>query len=88
MNANEIAEEINRLEQEETTYNNCMKLAVLYTILDHDKPEHSYSGSEFLLAVSNAPIDGVLEILDNHMDCIKLLYPKEYTSILKKIKDL
>ena len=36
MNINEIDEEIKKLEQNEyTTYGNCYKLAVLYTVRDH-----------------------------------------------------
>ena len=90
MDANEILAEIERLEQGETTYANCTKLAVLYTIKEHLTnriPAYSHASSEFLLAVSDAPIDKVLNIMDEHMECIKLLYPKEYTSIIRKIKN-
>lgn len=90
----EINSEIERLEQTEANYQNCNKLAVLYVIRDHmeqPKPkiaEYSYAGSEFLLAASGAPIDGVLHVVDEHMECIKALYPKEYAAIIDKIKRL
>lgn len=89
----EIQEEINRIEQEETSYQNCMKLSVLYSVLDHNsKPErfsdYSYGSSEFLLSVQNAPIDEVLSILDEHMDAVRLLYPKEYNQLIEKIRVL
>lgn len=90
MNIAEIEQEIEKLQQGDTTYSNCTKLAVLYSVLEHEKRHiaSSYAGSEFLLAVANAPIDGVLNILDEHMECIKALYPKEYTCIIRKIREL
>lgn len=93
MNIQEIELEIGNLEDAETTYQNCTKLAVLYSIRDHlNKPSkmtgYSYGSSEFLLNVSKAPIDGVLEILDEHMETIKLLHPKEYNVIISRIKNL
>ena len=89
MSATEIQEEIDRLENEETTYGNCTKLAVLYTVRENYRqlPSSSYGSSEFLLACSACPIDRVLNILDEHMDCIKALYPKEYSAIIKKIRE-
>lgn len=92
MNMLEINEEIERLENSETDYNNCSKLAILYVIKDHiEKPEpriveYSNPSSEFIEVVSGAPIESVLRIIDEHMECIKLLYPKEYSTIISKIK--
>ena len=90
----EIKDEIERLEQMETNYQNCSKLAILYAIYDrYQKPEKitnnsSYAASEFLKVVAAAPLDQVLEIIDEHMDCIKVLYPKEYYAIIKRIQDI
>lgn len=97
MNIREIKSEISRLEKEDTTYSNCSKLAVLYNVierLDQDKPEpvrtpqYSYAESEFLSVVAQAPIDEVMQIMNEHMEAIQLLYPKEYASIIRKIKEL
>ena len=92
MDYTEIQEEIEKLESGDTSYPNCVKLSVLYTVADHMKsgnmPKYSHASSEFLFAVSGAPIDGVLGILDEHMDCIKALYPKEYNNLIQRIKDL
>lgn len=44
--------------------------------------------SEFLSACNGAPIEGVLNVLDDHMDAIAVLYPKEYEAILQKIEEL
>lgn len=94
MDINEIRTEIERLEQNETTYENCSKLAVLYSVRDHFKDQkdmlagYSYGRSEFLMAVAEAPIDGVLDILDEHLGAVQILYPKEYSAVLNKIKKL
>lgn len=94
MDIQEIREEIKKLEDSETTYQNCSKLSVLYSVVDHlDKTKtkevaYSYGSSEFLLAVSRAPIEEVMKIVDEHMDAIQLLYPKEYAAVVKKIKEL
>ena len=44
--------------------------------------------SEFLTACDGAPIEGMLDVLDEHMEAIRLLYPREYDSIVKKIEEL
>ena len=46
------------------------------------------TGSEFMDACSQKEITAVLEVLDEHMEAIKLLYPKEYDSIIEKIRDI
>lgn len=44
--------------------------------------------SEFMNACSQKDIVAVLEVLDEHMEAIKLLYPKEYDSIIEKIREI
>ena len=88
---NEIEVEIDRLESEELTYANCAKLADLYIIRENfkgtvDASRSSFGQSEFLQICSNAPIENVLSVLDEHMECIRVLYPKEYSAILRKIR--
>lgn len=46
------------------------------------------TGSEFMDVCSQKEITAVLEVLDEHMEAIKLLYPKEYDSIIEKIRDI
>lgn len=46
------------------------------------------TGSEFMDICSQKEITAVLEVLDEHMEAIKLLYPKEYDSIIEKIREL
>lgn len=44
--------------------------------------------SEFINVCIDKDIVAVLEVLDEHMEVIKLLYPKEYQSLITKIKNL
>jgi hypothetical protein len=46
------------------------------------------TGNEFIDICMQKDIMAVLEVLSEHMEAIKLLYPKEYDSIIEKIKEL
>lgn len=54
-------------------------------------PRYAYAAapeppqSDFLEAVSKVPIDKALQVIDEHMEAIKLLYPKEYKAVINKI---
>lgn len=93
---NEVNKEIEKLEHSDTTYPVCTKLAVLYAIRNNTEertiPPVSYRGNQngetaFLQAVSMADYNHVLSVMDEHMELIRLLYPKEYTAIINKIEN-
>lgn len=77
-------------------------LNTLYPELKQDPVEVGYSmapsyddfvpytqtESEFISVCMGKDILSVLEVLNEHMEAIKLLYPKEYDSIIEKIKDI
>lgn len=92
----EIDRAIAELEAGKTTFGAAEKLAVLYTVRDHSnratpQEEYSYAAepqSEFVAAASSAPIAEVLAVLDDHMDAIKAIYPKEYTAVINRIRSL
>lgn len=44
--------------------------------------------SEFVEAASAVPFSELMKVLDNHMDSIKLVYPKEYSSIIYRLKSM
>lgn len=46
------------------------------------------SQSEFIEAASAVPFSKLMEVLDKHMDSIKLVYPKEYSSIIYRLKSM
>lgn len=79
----------------------CKLMASCYIILDHlfpdtsrsvDPPAQMYSmasasDSEFVQAAIAAGMDRTLQVLDEHMECIRALYPKEYKAILRLLND-
>lgn len=44
--------------------------------------------SEFLTACDGAPVEGILDVLDEHMEAIRVLYPKEYDAVVERIGEL
>lgn len=97
MNLNEITREIQRLEQSETNYANCEKLAYLYTVRNgltdrESEPKQTYSyvsgASEFLNVSHSKEYSKVLDVLDEHFECIRILYPTEYNVIMKRLRSL
>lgn len=98
MSISEIEEEIIKLELAETSWQNVQRLAWLYTVKDHlaaDKTPivankvmrvmPNYSG-EFGEAVSGVNIDNVMSVMNEHMEVVKILLPKEYQAVIGKIK--
>ena len=45
------------------------------------------TGSDFALAANSAGLPRLLEVLDEHMQCVKALYPKEYAAIMRKLTE-
>lgn len=97
MNIDEINREILTLEKGQTTFANCEKLSQLYIVRDHiegaggviqREATPRLSGSEFLEIASEVDILDLLEVLDEHMDTLQLVYPKDYQAIIKKISAL
>ena len=99
MDIGEIRTEIARLEQGDTNWQNIEKLSWLYSVHDHmagdsaqvvhvsegNMPE--YAG-EFGQIVSGKNIDGVMNVLQEHMAVIKVLHPKEYQAVLDRISEI
>ena len=100
MNTEEIRKEIAELEKADTNYPNVQRLSWLYTVHDHLSKDKTpiiaskvqsvmptYSG-EFGEAVSGVNIDGLMSVLSEHMEVIKILYPKEYHAVIQKIREI
>ena len=91
-----IEAEIDRLEAKDTSYYTCSRLATLYTVRDHLKPQASgdsallpkMGGSDFLESVGGKSCKDVLKVLDEHLETIKMLYPKTYSALVDKIREL
>lgn len=44
-------------------------------------------GSEFVRAARKAGMSQLLDVLDEHMDCVRALYPKEYAAIMRRLEE-
>lgn len=98
MNIEEIRNEINAMEQAETTWQNIQRLAWLYTVHDHMAEGRTpivahevrstmpdYAG-EFGEAISGASTDDLVNVLSEHMSVIKILHPKEYQAVIDRLR--
>lgn len=89
-----IEREINELEMRgRATYSLCERLSWLYIVRDHLMPQVSQErvklgGSEFLDACDGIPYTQLMKVLDEHMDALKVVQNREYTSLMERIRAL
>ena len=94
-----IEAEIDRLELRPTSFYSCRRLSTLYNVRDHIIADRypkevntalksSLSGSEFLDAANGKPYEEVMKVVDEHLETIRLLYPKTWDGIIQRIKEL
>lgn len=43
--------------------------------------------SEFLAACEGVPVEDVLSVLDEHMEAIRVIYPREFDAILRRLDE-
>ena len=94
VNLNEIEREILDLEKKDTTYAVCERLAWLYIVRDNvkaqmveEKKRAGHAGeSTFLMACEGVEIGALLRVLDQHMEAVQVIYPKEYSAVVERIK--
>lgn len=98
LDLDDINQTIAELEVGKTTFQNCEKLAALLTVRNHlmqkdgAEPLPAYSmasapASEFLEAFTSAPVETALSVLDEHMNAIKVVAPREYAAVLRKLAE-
>lgn len=90
-----IEREILELElRRDTTYAVCERLAWLYIVRDHladGNPQpnaQKVGGTEFLDLCSHVPYLALMGVLDEHMTALSVVQPKEYESIMSKLRAL
>lgn len=103
MDIAEIDREIRKIEADKTSWTNCEKLSILYNVRDHQQeerqprrmmPEYSYSAppelpsSEFADAMNGVPLESAMKILDEHFESVKIVFPKEYDLVMRRIRSL
>lgn len=91
INRRDLEIAVRELEHSQPTYQTCSKLADLYIILDHLKPE-SYSESapktDFLKAVAGKDMSKVLSVMNEMMEATQVLNPRLYENVLMRINEL
>lgn len=94
----ELSEAIRECESAPSSYQNCEKLAVFYTVYDKlfadssEKPTKSIdiqplSDSEFMQIITGKDWTSLLMILDELMDTIKILQPRLYEAVMQKLRE-
>lgn len=53
-----------------------------------DEYTDDYSGSDFMEAASGVDLDGFMRVMDEHMEGLRIVFPKEYDSVMEKIRSL
>lgn len=43
--------------------------------------------SEFSQAAYSVPVDALISVMDEHMEAIRAIYPKEYSAIVERLKN-
>lgn len=91
-----IEREISELETRDTSYRLCERLSWLYTVRDHLRPQAKQDsalvpqmqGSDFLEAASGTRCTDLIKVIDEHLETIKLLYPKTYDAVIERVRSL
>lgn len=98
-----IEQEIIELESmRDTSFAACNRLSVLYICRDELRSRmgggaspapaservSDLSGSEFLEAVSGKDAASVLSVMDEHMEAVRILYPREYEAVVGRLRSL
>lgn len=91
-----IEREISELEARQPSYKLCERLSWLYIVRDHllqdrypsttDLPR--LEGSDFLEAADGVPYQELMRIIDEHLEAVRLVYPKTYDSLVQRIREL
>lgn len=93
---NEIEETIDVfMTTHDTTFYTVGRLADMFTVMDHlkaskeaDLTTQRMSGSEFLEACSGVPYPALMRVLDEHMSALAVVQPREYESLMERIRAL
>lgn len=100
INLETIERTIDELENtRDTSYRLCERLSWLYICRDHLKPAKEPSviatatvpnmeGSEFLRAASGKRVEDVMNVVDEHLETIRVMFPTTYDNIIQMVRDL
>ena len=94
----ELESAIKTCEEGNNSYQNCEKLATLYTIYDHlytepvnvtneEETVGDYGVSDFLMAIRGRKADKMWSIMDEMMSTIHVTNPRLYDGVMRKVTD-
>ena len=79
-----------------TTKKEAEELALLYIVRDHlsdvEPRDSGYSfaadddSTPFIAAAKKVPTPALISIMDEHMKCVEIMFPKEYDAVLERLK--
>lgn len=89
-----INDTISDLEMSDTNLNVMEALAHCVTVRNHllgkdvSQFTRTMEGSEFLEAASNVDVKPLLGIINEHLEAVRIVYPKEYNDIVERVRAL
>lgn len=99
----ELLQTIEDIENASSTFSDCQKLAILYTVRDHLFPEipkearvevlaESYvemeGKTDFAQAVNGKNAKKAWEVMDELMNAMEALHPRIYNAVLQKMYEI
>lgn len=86
----ELKNFIAELSEGKHSYQNCERLAAVYTVMDHLHPKGigDYGESEFLQSIIGKDEREVFYLLDELLQIVNAINPKLYNSFLAKIEGI
>ena len=92
----EVQTSILELEQKDTCFSVCEKLADLYIVRDHlreyspvaDNKIQLKGASDFLQMVNGRNTDEVWKLIDELADTVKVLHPQVYAELMRRLSDI
>ena len=90
----EIEKTITELENGETSFSNCEKLANLYIVYDHLNKTKTFTeepkeyNTEFFKLVKGKNVHDVYEVIDELMETLSVVNNRVYQSVINKIRGL
>lgn len=90
---NEILDAIAETERQPVSFQNCEKLAVFYTILEHKQAEQRHYSrkageTEFFSAIADKDLNSVMSVINELLETLNVIENKLYTETIRTLKEL
>jgi hypothetical protein len=89
----ELIEAIKECESKESSYDNCVKLSIFYSLYDRyyakddeEKNSFNYKGNKkFSELLAKNDINNILNLFAEVLECLEVVNPKLYNSIIDRL---